>query len=118
MKSRQLLDRGVGTVLVAASCLFAGSAFAADPPAIKGDAQAGAQKVSMCIGCHQIRGYKTAYPELYHVPMIAGQNAPYIVAALKEYADGSRTFPTMGAIARSLSAQDMADVAAYYSSLK
>lgn len=72
----------------------------------------------MCIGCHQIQGYKTAYPELYHVPMIAGQNAPYIVAALKEYADGSRTFPTMGAIARTLSPQDMADVAAYYSSLK
>jgi cytochrome c553 len=50
--------------------------------------------------------------------MIAGQNAPYIVAALKEYASGARSFPTMDAIARSLSEQDMADVAAYYSSLK
>ncbi len=118
MKSRQLLDRGLGTALVAASCLLAGAALAADPPAIKGDAQAGAQKVSMCIGCHGIKGYKAAYPELYHVPMIAGQNAAYIIAALKEYANGSRSFPTMDAIASSLSEQDMADVAAYYSSIK
>ena len=72
----------------------------------------------MCIGCHGLPGYKAAYPELYHVPMIAGQSAPYIVAALKEYASGARSFPTMDAIARSLSEQDMADVAAYYSSLK
>ncbi len=118
MKSRAMLDRGWGAVVVAAACLLAGPALAADPPAIQGDAQAGAQKVSMCIGCHGILGYKAAYPELYHVPMIAGQNAPYIVAALKEYASGARSFPTMDAIARSLSEQDMADVAAYYSSLK
>ena len=118
MKSRAMLDRGLGSVVVAASCLLAGPALAADPPAIQGNAQAGAGKVSMCIGCHGIPGYKAAYPELYHVPMIAGQNAPYIVAALKEYASGARSFPTMDAIAQSLSEQDMADVAAYYSSLK
>ncbi|MFC4299897.1 MAG: cytochrome c [Castellaniella sp.] len=118
MKSRAMLDRGLGAVVVTASCLLAGPALAADPPAVQGDVQAGAQKVSMCIGCHGIPGYKAAYPELYHVPMIAGQNAPYIVAALKEYASGARSFPTMDAIARSLSEQDMADVAAYYSSLK
>lgn len=118
MKSRAMLDRGLGAVVVTMSCLLAGPALAADPPAVQGDAQAGAQKVSMCIGCHGIPGYKAAYPELYHVPMIAGQGAPYIVAALKEYANGARSFPTMDAIARSLSEQDMADVAAYYSSLK
>jgi cytochrome c553 len=52
------------------------------------------------------------------VPKIAGQNAEYIVAALKEYASGARSFPTMEAIAKSLSEQDMADLAAYYSNLK
>lgn len=118
MKSQGLTKHGLGVAGVVASCLVAGSALAADPPAVQGSAQAGSQKVSMCIGCHDIRGYKAAYPELYHVPMIAGQNAGYIVAALKEYASGARTFPTMDAIARSLSPQDMADVAAYYSSLK
>lgn len=103
---------------MAASCLLAGSALAADAPDVDGDIEAGAQKTSMCIGCHQIRDYKAAYPELYHVPMIAGQNAQYLVAALKEYASGARSFPTMEAIAHSLSEQDMADIAAYYASLK
>lgn len=118
MQSRLKLDCAVGAVLVAASCFVVGTAFAADSPAKMGDAKAGAEKVSMCIGCHGIKGYKASFPEVYHVPMIAGQNAKYIVAALKEYADGSRSFPTMEAIAESLSEQDMLDVAAYYSSLK
>jgi len=85
---------------------------------IKGDAEAARSKVSMCIGCHGIKGYKASYPEVYHVPMIAGQNAEYIISALNDYASGSRTFPTMEAIAQSLSDQDIADLAAYYSSLK
>ncbi|CAM5779336.1 c-type cytochrome [Castellaniella caeni] len=117
MKSVRLTRHGA-VASVVASFLVAGSALAADPPAVQGNAQAGSQKVSMCIGCHGIQDYRAAYPELYHVPMIAGQNAAYIVAALKEYASGARSFPTMDAIAQSLSPQDMADVAAYYSSLK
>lgn len=118
MKSKAIRGQGFQAAALLVSCLFAGAALAADAPAIKGDAQAGAQKVSMCIGCHGIPEYKAAYPELYHVPMIAGQNAAYIVAALKEYSNGARSFPTMDAIAKTLSEQDMADVAAYYSSLK
>lgn len=83
-----------------------------------GDAEAAKSKVSMCIGCHGIKGYKANFPEVYHVPMIAGQNAEYIVSALNDYASGARTFPSMEAIAQSLSDQDIADLAAYYSSLK
>ena len=75
-------------------------------------------KVSMCIGCHGIPGYKATFPELYHVPMIAGQNAKYIETALNEYKKGARSHPTMDAIAGSLSDQDIADLAAYYSNLK
>ena len=37
---------------------------------------------AQCIGCHGIPGYKTAFPNVYHVPMIAGQQPGYIVAAL------------------------------------
>ncbi|HLR13932.1 MAG TPA: cytochrome c [Burkholderiaceae bacterium] len=85
---------------------------------ITGDPEAARSKISMCIGCHGIKGYKANFPSVYHVPMIAGQNAEYLVAALKEYASGARTFPTMRAIADSLSEQDMADLAAYYSNLK
>ena len=71
-------------------------------------------KVSMCIGCHGIPGYKTAFPDVYHVPKIAGQQPAYIIAALKAYKDGSRQHPSMRGIAASLSDQDMADLAAYY----
>lgn len=78
------------------------------------DAKAGEKKVAMCIGCHGIQGYQASFPEIYKVPMIAGQNAKYIVNALHAYAKGERKHPTMRGIAGSLSDQDMADVAAFY----
>ena len=78
-------------------------------------AQAGQKKADMCIGCHGIPGYRGSFPEIYQVPMLAGQNAKYIVAALTEYKKGDRKHPTMRAIAASLSDQDMADLATFYS---
>lgn len=81
-----------------------------------GNPQAGKEKSSACQGCHGIPGYRTAYPEVYSVPKLGGQHAEYIVAALKEYKSGARKHPSMDAIAASLSDQDMADLAAYYSS--
>ena len=80
-----------------------------------GDPNKGAQKVAMCQGCHGIVGWRTAYPEVYRVPKLSGQNPLYIVAALKEYKSGERGHPTMKAIAASLSEADMADLAAYFS---
>jgi cytochrome c553 len=79
-----------------------------------GDAAKGAGKAAMCIGCHGIIGYQATYPEVYKVPMIAGQNAKYITAALTAYQKGDRKHPTMRAIAGSLTEQDMADLSAYY----
>jgi cytochrome c553 len=81
---------------------------------IKGDAKAAEQKIAMCIGCHGIKGYQASFPEVYRVPMISGQNAKYIAAALNAYKKGERKHPTMRGIADSLSDQDIADVAAYY----
>jgi cytochrome c553 len=81
-----------------------------------GDAAAGAQKTQMCSGCHGIEGWRTAYPEVYKVPKIGGRHARYLVKALQEYRSGKRSHPSMRAIAASLSDQDMADLAAYYSS--
>ena len=96
---------------VLAASTLAGGALAQAPA---GDAARGAQKVQMCQGCHGIPGWRTAFPEVYQVPKINGQNAPYIVAALKEYRAGNRGHPTMRAIAASLTDADMADIAAYY----
>jgi cytochrome c553 len=79
-------------------------------------AQVGVQaKVAACIGCHGIIGYRASFPEVHSVPMIAGQNAKYIAAALTAYAKGERKHPTMRGIAQVLSEQDIADISAYYS---
>ncbi len=70
-----------------------------------------------CQGCHGVTGYKNAYPN-YHVPKIGGQSAAYLTQALTEYRQGKRTHPTMQAQASSFSDQDIADLAAYLSTLK
>lgn len=79
-----------------------------------GNAEAAKNKIAMCIGCHGIPGYKTAYPVVYHVPKIYGQQSAYIVKALQAYKSGERSHPSMRGIARGLSDADMADLAAYY----
>lgn len=78
------------------------------------DVEAGRKKIAMCVGCHGIPGYQASFPEVHKVPMIAGQNAKYIVASLVAYQKGDRKHPTMRSIAGSMSEQDMADVAAFY----
>lgn len=99
--------------------LLAGATMAAfsqgiSAQAAAGSAEAGKAKLAMCIGCHGIQGYKTAYPDVYHVPKIYGQQPAYIVKALQAYRSGERSHPSMRGIARGLSDADMADLAAYY----
>ena len=79
-----------------------------------GDKAAGHEKTQMCVGCHGIPGWRNAFPEVYSVPMIAGQHPQYIVKALQAYRSGERQHQTMRAIASSLSDADMANLAAYY----
>lgn len=105
MSARTLL----AVVAVCASPL----AFAAE-----GNADAAKDKISMCVGCHGIPGYQTAFPKTYKVPRIGGQYPEYIVAALQAYKTGDRSHPTMTGIAASLTEQDMADIAAYYGAQK
>lgn len=85
---------------------------------VVGNAEAAKNKVAMCVGCHAIPGYKATFPEVYQVPMIGGQTAKYIENALKAYRKGDRKHPSMRGIAGSLSDQDIADLAAYYSQQK
>ncbi len=82
---------------------------------IKGDAKAGEKKNAMCIGCHGIVGYQASFPEIHKVPMISGQSAGYITAALNAYKKGERKHASMRGIADSLTDQDIADLAAFYS---
>jgi cytochrome c553 len=85
------------------------------PAAPAGDAAKGREMTRMCEGCHGIEGWRTAYPEVYHVPKLGGQHAAYIMQALREYKSGDRSHPSMQAIASSLSDDDIANLAAYYS---
>ena len=89
----------------------------ATPATPVGDAARGRSLTYTCQGCHGVTGYKNAYPN-YHVPKIGGQAPQYLINALTEYQQGKRKHPTMQAQASSFSAQDIADIAAYISSLK
>jgi len=99
---------------IAGAALVLGSV-AVGAAEVNGDASAGKAKSSMCAGCHSIPGYKTAFPVVYSVPKLDGQHPAYIVSALRAYKSGERRHPSMRAIAASLSDQDMADLAAFYS---
>jgi cytochrome c553 len=84
------------------------------PAWAEGDPTRGRARAQMCEGCHGIADYRTAYPEVYPVPKIGGQQAGYIVKTLQDYKTGARKHPTMRGIAATLSDQDMADLASYY----
>jgi cytochrome c553 len=103
----------VRTLVTAAT--LATVAFSASAQGVVGEAQAGQKKAEMCIGCHGIPGYQNSCPEVHKVPKISGQSDKYIVAALTAYRKGDRKHPTMRGIAGPLSEQDMADLAAFYS---
>lgn len=70
--------------------------------------------VSMCIGCHAIPGYQASFPYVYRVPKIGGQSQQYLEAALKAYRQGARNHPSMTAVAKGLTDQQISAVAAYY----
>jgi cytochrome c553 len=100
---------------LAVACVTALSASVAQGEELKGDAKAAEAKIAMCIGCHGIKGYQASFPEVYKVPMISGQSATYISSALNAYKKGERRHPSMRGIAYSLTDQDIANIAAYYS---
>ena len=59
--------------------------------------------VAMCKGCHGTPGYRTAFPEVYSVPKLGGQQSAYLVKALQDYRSGARKHATMRSIAAPLS---------------
>lgn len=84
-------------------------------PAVAGEeAGRGKAAAQACLGCHGIEGYRNAYPS-YRVPKIGGQSEVYLVAALKAYRAGERAHPTMQAQSATLSDEDIAVLAAFFS---
>jgi cytochrome c553 len=79
-----------------------------------GDAQAGKAKAAqVCAACHSADGTKPTSPEY---PILAGQYDEYIVRALSDYKSGKRKNAIMQGFASTLSAQEIEDVAAWFSS--
>lgn len=105
-------------LILSAACLaaVAGTAVEAADALASGDVEAGRLKAYTCTGCHGIPGYNNVYPT-YKVPKIAGQNEQYLSAALKAYQAGERHHATMELQAKSLSDQDIEDIAAYFATL-
>jgi cytochrome c553 len=111
---------------VVLTCAFGAPAFAQTnappaapllPIALEGNAERGEVIGETCKGCHGIPGYFNATPA-YHVPKLGGQNADYLEVALQGYRRGTRGHATMQAQASSLSDQDIADVAAFFSTIE
>ena len=80
---------------------------------VEGSAENGEAKAITCTACHGPQG--NSMTALW--PNIAGQNAPYLVAQLQAFKEGSRNDPLMTPQAMLLSEADMADLAVYFEGL-
>jgi cytochrome c553 len=77
-------------------------------------AQGTAAGATACAQCHAFNGVSDASGAF---PRIAGQSAYYLGQQLRDFASGVRTNALMSPVAKGLSADDIADVAAYYAGL-
>lgn len=77
-----------------------------------GDPAVGKEKSAVCAACHGQDGVSP----VADFPKLAGQHEDYLLRALKDYKLGNRKNPIMGGQVANLSEQDMADLAAYFSS--
>ncbi len=83
--------------------------------ALAADARAGRQKVAgVCQACHGMDGL-SKNPES---PNLAGQLENYLAKAVTEYRDGIRKNETMNIVAKELTDEDIANIAAFYSSIQ
>ncbi|MBU2980009.1 cytochrome c [Alteromonas sp. C1M14] len=94
-------------IAVAGLVLFSTTSSAA------GSVEAGKAKSAVCASCHGAQGISIG--PLW--PNLAGQKKEYLIKQLNDFKTQKRSDPMMSAMALPLSEQDMADLAAYYSSL-
>ncbi len=81
-------------------------------PAASGDAEAGRKIANMCQTCHGLDGYA----RIPIAPHIGGEPKDYLEAQLMAFKTGARAHEMMSVVTASLSAQQIADVAAWYAS--
>jgi len=88
------------------------TALIALPASAAGDAAAGQAKAAACASCHGADG-NSANPDW---PKLAGQHDKYLAKQLADFKAGNRKNAMMAPMAAGLSEQDMADIAAFFSS--
>ena len=104
MQMKKILS--LGLIAICAQAVFSSPAFAGGDPA------AGQKKSTTCAACHGPDG-NAVIPA---TPSLAGQYSDYLEQALKEYRSGARQNPVMNGMSIGLSDQDIADLAAWFSS--
>jgi cytochrome c553 len=82
-------------------------------PAFAGDAAAGKAKAMTCMACHGAAGISPN--DIW--PNLAGQKEGYLVKQITAFRDGVRVDPMMAPMVRSLSDDDIANLATYFSGL-
>ena len=82
--------------------------------AMAGDPVAGKAKSRTCAACHGANGISPQ--DMW--PNLAGQKEGYLISQLKMFRDGRRVNPMMTAMSKGLTDADIANLAAYYASLK
>ena len=92
---------------LAASVAFGDAALAGDPVAGKAKAQ-------QCVPCHGLDGV-ARQP---NAPHIAGESEIYLTKQLKAFRSGERKDEQMSLMAKPLSDEDIANLAAWYSSIE
>ncbi|HWT35436.1 MAG TPA: cytochrome c [Paraburkholderia sp.] len=93
--------------------LFVLAAGMASVAAHAADAAKGRAKAVQCQACHGMDGIAKV-PE---APNLAGQNEDYLVKALKDFKSGARQNDMMLLVAKPLSDDDIANLAAFYHGL-
>ena len=80
-----------------------------------GNVADGQKKAETCKACHGDGGAKPTLPEY---PVLAGQHADYLAAALNQYKSGKRKNAIMTGFTTGLSPKDINDLAAYFAAQK
>ncbi len=94
--------------------LIIAAALAVSAQAYAGDPAAGREKAKACAACHGESGVSPA-PDF---PKLAGQHEDYLARTLNDYKSGARKNAIMAGQVANLKREDIADLAAYYSSLQ
>lgn len=100
--------KNIHLIIMAAAC------FSLSPSLHAADASAGKSKAAGCVSCHGMNGISAnaMYPNL------AGQKEVYLVKSIKDYRDAHRKDAMMEGMVKGMSDADVADIAAYFASLK